>query len=266
LIDIVRLVGQPRSGGSEDLDSSSLAGLIQRTDGLWIAPRAGEVQPGVNAVFGSRPPTELIGVRLWPVLISSGHGPALVLVDIHYRVRVVVDVARAPGGLPYRPGWVAAATVSYGARMPGSHELWLDWARELSEHAPHDWTPACAEHAHLPRPDPHGQYVTAIPQHDAWLMSRSWVPSDLIVPSIADVRRIVLSRSERPLRARERRIRSRWDAVSFAQFGGVVEGCVGADTAVLRAIEPLMRGTDMQSECPDPTIASQSAGNSNRDT
>lgn len=200
----------------------SLAAAIAAAGPLWGAPRAGEVQPGVTAIFGGHPPASVVGVRLWPVPVSTESGPALVLADIRHRVHVVVDAVRLPNGAAPQPGWAAAATVSYGARLPGSSELWLHWAPELADHAPHEWTTGCDVHAHLARPNAHGQWVTAIPQHDAWMMSKSWVSPELVVPSIADVRWVVLSASARPLKQRELKIRSRWDVVSFAAFGTAV--------------------------------------------
>ena len=237
-----------------------LADAIQQADQLWTAPQAGEVQRGVVALFGGRPPASLVGVRLWPVLTQSASGPALTLADVRHRVHAVVDVAHVPLGSASsapRPGWVAASGVALAARMSGSHELWRHWHPELSAHAPHDWSPACDDHAHLARANAQGQFVAGIPQHDAWVMCRSWLPRGLVVPSATDVRWIVLSASDRPLREREPLVRSRWEAVSFTEFAVALCGYYEADTglpasiaAVLRTLLPAPRSDDAETATP----------------
>jgi hypothetical protein len=196
----------------------TLASAIQQARALWGPPGYGRMQPGVSAVCGGRPPASLLGRQLWPVLVQSASGPALVLTDIRYRIHVVVDVAHTLGGWPPRPRWVPAAVVAHGVRLPGSHPLWRRWQFELSDRAPHDWAPSCADHLHLGRPNPQGRLVTGIPQHDAWAMSRSWLSAKLGLASVTDVRWVVLSATDRPVRERESQIRSHWDAVSFAEF------------------------------------------------
>lgn len=220
---------------------ATLAGAIQQADQLWAAPGPGEVQRGVEAIFGGRAPAALIGVRLWPVLVQSATGPAMVLADIRHRVHVVVDVPPAPVNRAPRPGWVAAAAVAYGARMAGSHELWRHWAIELTDHAPHECTPACEGHNHLARPNAQGMLVTGIPQHDAWMMSRSWLSGELAIPSVTDTRWIVLSASPRPLRERERLVRSQWDVVSFGEFATVLAAHHDGESALAPAVATVVR-------------------------
>lgn len=226
LEELARVLAQfrlpPWDHESAQVCAASLALAIQQADALWAAPGTGEVQRGLNAVCGGRPPASLGGVQLWPVLVESGSGPALVLADVRHRVHVVVDIALGPSGRPRRPGWVTAATVTHSARMPGSHPLWRNWQIELSDHAPHDWAPACEDHTHLARPNAQGKLVTAVPQHDAWMMSRSWLSAELTLPSVLDVRWVVLGASRRPLRERDPLIRSQWDAVCFAEFAVAV--------------------------------------------
>jgi hypothetical protein len=202
-----------------EVDAAALTTAIALADPLWAAPRAGEMQAGVAAFFAGFPPAGLVGSRVWPIPVRSASGPALVLADVRHRVHAVVDVALSPAGRAPRPPWVAAAAISYGARMAGSADLWRHWAIELTDHAPHEWTPGCEGHHDLPRPNAQGLLVTAIPQHDAWVMSRSWLPSEFVVPSVTDVRWIALSPAERSVKEREAAIRSRWDSVSFAAFG-----------------------------------------------
>jgi hypothetical protein len=208
----------PWDHGQAPVTGLALASAIQQARALWGPPGSGRMQPGVYAVCGGRPPASLLGRQLWPVLVQSDSGPALVLTDIRYRIHVVVDVAHTLGGWPPRPRWVPAAAVAHSARLPGSHPLWRRWQFELNDRAPHDWTPSCADHLHLGRPNAQGRLVTGIPQHDVWTMSRSWLPSELRLPSVTDVRWVVLSATDRPIRERESEIRSRWDAVSFAEF------------------------------------------------
>jgi hypothetical protein len=226
----------PTTGGV-----TTLADAIGQADPLWTSPGPGEVQRGVDAVFGGRPPASLIGVRLWPVPVHSASGPAMVLADLRHRVHVVVDVAPAPVNRAPRPGWVAAATIAYGARMAGSHELWRHWSIELADHAPHEWTPSCEDHDHLARPNAQGLLVTGIPQHDAWMMSRSWLSGELAVPSVTDTRWVVLSASERPLRERERLIRGQWDVVSFAEFATVLTAPHDEDATLPPALATVVR-------------------------
>ena len=219
----------------------SLAAAIQQAAHLWAAARPGQLQEGVSAVFGARAPASLIGARLWPVLTESGSGPALMLADGRRRVHVVVDVAHLPSGRPVRPEWVPAAGIAPSARMSGSHQLWRHWHGELSAHTPHAWTPACDDHVHLARPNVQGQLVAGLPQHDAWVMSRSWLPSRFVVPFTSDTRWIVLSASERPLAERDHLIRSRWDAVSFEEFAAVVAAHHGADATLHPSIATVLR-------------------------
>jgi hypothetical protein len=218
-----------------------LADAIQQAGQLWTSPGPAEVQRGVEAIFGGRPPASLIGVRLWPVLVQSTSGPALVLADIRHRVHVVVDVAPAPVNRAPRPGWTAAAAIAYGARMPGSHDLWRHWSIELADHAPHEWVASCEDHNHMPRPNAQGLLVTAIPQHDAWMMSRSWLPGEFTVPSVTDTRWVVLSASVRSLRVRERLVRSQWDAVSFADFAGALTEHYAEDPTLPFTIATVVR-------------------------
>jgi hypothetical protein len=208
----------------------ALAAAIAQVGELWAAPRPGQVQDGVAAVCGGRVPASLLGIRLWPVLSQSGARPALLLADIHHRVHVVVDIVTTDRTL--RPSWVAAATVDRGPRAPGSHYLWRHWNPELFAHAPHDWTSACDEHAHLARADAQGRLVAAVPQHDAWVMSRSWLAAELVMVSITDVHWVVLSPSAHPLRERDRRIQSQWQAVSFDDFAAVLATHHDADAAL----------------------------------
>ncbi len=200
----------------------TLAGAIQQVDQFWTAPRAGEVQRGVTALCGGRVPSALVGMRLWPTLSHSASGPALVLTDIHRRVHVVVDIAHLSSGRPVRPGWVPASSIAMAPRMPGSHPLWRHWQIELADHAPHEAGTACDDHTHLARPNAQGRWVTGIPQHDAWMMSRAWLEDELVLPSVTDVHWVVLSASPRALRERDALIRSRWDVVSFAEFAKLV--------------------------------------------
>ena len=219
-----------------------LAVAIQRAAPLWSPPRGGgEVPLGVSALCGGHPPASLIGVPAWPVLIGSGSGPALVLADLSCRVHVVVDVAHSPSGHPVRPRWIPAGVIAHGARMPGSHPLWRHWAPELCAHAPHAAAPTCESHTHLARPNAQGQLVTGVPQHDAWVMSRSWLPPEYVVPSAADAKWVVLGASDRPPRERDQLIRSRWDAVSFEQFAAVVAARHADDVTLPPALAVVLR-------------------------
>jgi hypothetical protein len=218
-----------------------LAEAIAQAAQLWTAPGPGELQRGVEALFGGRAPATLIGIRLWPVLVQSASGPALVLADIRHRVHVVVDVAPAPLNRAPRPGWTAAAAIAYGARIPGSHELWRHWSIELADHAPHEWMASCEDHNHMARPNAQGLLVTGIPQHDAWMMSRSWLPAELTVPSITDTRWVVLSASARPLRERERQVRSQWEVVSFADFATTLTAHHAEDPTLPFAVATIIR-------------------------
>lgn len=227
----------------------SLAEAIVHADELWTAPRPGEIQRGVGAMFGGCPPVSLTGIRLWPVFGGSQREPDLILADALNRAHVVVDVAPTASAAP--PAWVAAADVARCPRMPGSHQLWRHWQPELGARVPHDWTPACEGHTHLARSDLHGHQVSAIPQHDAWVMSRSWLPREVTMPSADDVRWIVLTASDQPLRERQPLIRSRWDSVSFARFATVVTEPYDDDAslspslaAVLRLMLPPSAGGD----------------------
>jgi hypothetical protein len=219
----------------------ALALAITQADPLWAAPRTGEVQRGLDAICGGRAPASLVGVQLWPVLVDSASGPALVLADVRHRVHVVVDIALAPSGRSRRPGWVAAAGITHSARMPGSHPLWRHWQIELSDHAPHDWTPACDDHLHLARPNAQGHLITAVPQHDAWMMSRSWLSAELALPSVLDVRWVVLGPTRRPLREWDPLIRGQWDTVSFSDFATVVAGPADADAPLPGSIATVLR-------------------------
>ena len=221
--------------------SSPLAAAIQRADSLWTAPRAGQVQAGIDVLCGARAPESLIGVEVWPVVIQSGGGPALVLVDLNRRVRIVVDVGHLAAHGSTQPRWVPAATVARSARMPGSIPLWQHWRPELSAHTPHDWAGACEDHTHLDRPNVQGQLATAIPQHDAWVMSRSWLPAELVLPSATDARWVVLGASDRPLRQRDRLIRSTWDAVSFEEFAAALSAHHAVDPPLDPSIATVLR-------------------------
>jgi hypothetical protein len=218
------------------VDGPTLCAALAQADLLWDAPRPGEAQSGLTAVFGGFPPASLIGVRLWPVLVRPHGAAVLVLADVRHQVHVVVEVASAIDGQSPRPKWVSAASISHGARLPGSVELWRHWAIELSDHAPHAWSSGCDGHNHLPRPNAQGHLVTAIPQHDAWVMSRTWLPTDLVVPSVTDVRWLALSASDRPLKEREPDLRSRWDAVSYADLAGALVGRYETDSALPDAV------------------------------
>jgi hypothetical protein len=230
---LARFALPPWDHETAPVSGPALAAAISQAETLWAAPRATEVQRGVHAICGGRPPASLIGVQLWPVLLESASGPALVLADVRHRVHVVVDIALAPNGRPRRPGWVAAATITHSARMPGSHPLWRHWQIELSDHAPHDLGAACADHTHLARPNAQGHMTTGVPQHDAWMMSRSWLRSELALPSVPDVRWIVLSPTRRPLRDRDPLIRGLWDTVSFSEFATAIAGPPDADAPPL---------------------------------
>lgn len=199
------------------LPGATLAAAIAQTAPLWSPPAPAEVQRGTSAVCGGRPPVSVVGVQLWPVLPESTSGPALVLADIRRRIHVVVDVTPVAARTP-RPGWVAASGIVHAARLPGSHPLWRHWQFELADHAAHEPSPACDGHVHLARPNAQGRLQTGLPQHDAWMMSRSWLPAELALPSTTDVRWVVLSSSDRPLRLREPSIHGTWDAVSYAEF------------------------------------------------
>ena len=223
------------------VSGSALALAITQADPLWAAPRTSEVQRGLDAICGGRAPAALVGVQLWPVLLDSASGPALVLADVRHRVHVVVDIALAAGGRPRRPGWVAAAAITHSVRMPGSHPLWRHWQIELSDHAPHDWTPACDDHAHLARPNAQGHLVTGVPQHDTWMMSRSWLSAELALPSVPDVRWVVLGPTRRPLRERDPLIRGQWDTVSFSEFAGVAAGPPDADAPLAASVATVLR-------------------------
>jgi hypothetical protein len=230
---LARFALPPWDHETAPVSGPALVAAISQAETLWAAPRATEVQRGVHAICGGRPPASLIGVQLWPVLLESASGPALVLADVRHRVHVVVDIALAPNGRPRRPGWVAAATITHSARMPGSHPLWRHWQIELSDHAPHDLGAACAAHTHLARPNAQGHMITGVPQHDAWMMSRSWLRSELALPSVPDVRWIVLSPTRRPLRDRDPLIRGLWDTVSFSEFATAIAGPPDADAPPL---------------------------------
>lgn len=187
---------------------------------LWTAPRTGEVQLGAAALCGGRAPRRLAGMQLWPALTRSG--PALVLGDAHRRVRVVVDVEPAIAAPPRRLEWVPAGTVAPLPRMPGSHRLWRRWQPELIAAAAHEWGPACEEHAHVSRAGAQGQLVAGIPRHDAWVMTRAWLPEALLLPDVSDVHWVLLSASDQPARGREPLLHSHWDAVSYAELAGVL--------------------------------------------
>jgi hypothetical protein len=233
------LLSDADSPPEQRVDGPTLGAALAQADLLWDAPRPGEAQPGLTAVFGGFPPASLIGVRLWPVLVRPHGAAVLVLADVRHQVHVVVEVASAIDGQTPRPKWVSAASISHGTRLPGSVELWRHWAIELSDHAPHEWSAGCDGHNHLPRPNAQGHLVTAIPQHDAWVMSRTWLPGELVVPSVTDVRWLVLSASDRPLKEREPQVRSRWDAVSYADLAGALAARY-ADTALPDAVAAVL--------------------------
>ena len=232
---------RPWSSTATPTAVSPLAAAIQRADVLWAAPRAGQVQTGTDLLCGGRAPESLIGVEAWPVVLQSGGGPALVLVDLNRRVRVVVDVGPMAVHGSAQPGWVPAATVARCARMPGSFQLWQHWRPELSAHTPHDWSAACEDHTHLDRPNAQGQLTTAIPQHDAWTMSRSWLPTELVLPAASDARWVALNASDRPLRQRNRLIRSTWDVVSYEEFAAGLAAHRAADPPLDPAIATVLR-------------------------
>jgi hypothetical protein len=232
---VARFALPPWDHDATPVSGPALAAALWQADPLWAAPRAGEVQRGLDAICGGHPPAALIGVQLWPTLLESASGPALVRADVRHRVHVVVDIPLAPTGRPRRPGWVAAASITHSARMPGSHPLWRHWQIELSDHAPHDWGAACADHTHLARPNAQGHLITGVPQHDAWMMSRSWLSPELALPSVPDVRWIVLGPTRRPLRERDPLIRGQWDTVSFGEFASAVAGQPDADAPQLPA-------------------------------
>lgn len=245
----------PWDHGQDPVNGVMLASAIQQARALWGPPGIGGMQPGVTAVCGGRPPASLLGRQLWPVLVQSASGPALALTDIRYRIHVVVDVAHTIAGWPPRPGWVPAAAVAHGARLAGSHPLWRRWQFELSDRTPHDWAPSCGDHTHLHRPNAQGRLVTGIPQHDAWTMSRSWLSSELALSSVTDVRWVVLSATDRPVRERESQIRSYWDAVSFAEFSTAVTAEYDSEVPlppsvarVLRMMQPIPAQTCAESE------------------
>lgn len=231
----------PWNHESAPVSAPALALAITQADPLWAVPRAGEVQRGVDAICGGRASASLVGLQLWPVLLESTSGPALVLADVRRRVHVVVDIALAPSGRPRRPAWVAAAAITHSARMPGSHPLWRHWQIELSDHAPHEWGPACADHTHLARPNAQGHMITGVPQHDAWMMSRSWLSTELALPSVPDVRWIVLGPSRRPLRERDPLIRGQWDTVSFSEFAAAAAGPFDADVPLAASVGTVLR-------------------------
>jgi hypothetical protein len=223
-------------------DASDLAEALVQADALWTPPRPGTLAPGVTALWPELVPPSLVGVRLWPALVAAASGPALVLADVRGGIRVILDLARADS----RPGWVAAAAVARAARMPGSHQLWRHWQPELAAHAAHDLAPSCDGHTHLARPDVRGQYATALPQHDAWQMSRSWVPAELNPTLVEDTHWVVLGESDRPLRERNPEIRGRWDVTGLDEFAAALvapyspPGPLPPDVAaVVRAMLPV---------------------------
>lgn len=229
---------RPRDDTTTAGQAAALAAAIQCADPLWTPPRPGQVQRAAQALCGGRAPDRLIGVELWPVVTQSG--PALVLADARRRARVVVDVHPARAGV-HRPRWVAASAVVHSARMPGSFALWQHWRPELTAHAPHDWTPTCDGHVHLDRPNAQGMWTTAIPRHDAWMMSRSWLPAEIVLPHSTDARWIVLGPDDRPLRQRDPLVRSTWDVVCFEEFAAVMAAHFGTDAALDPAVATVVR-------------------------
>jgi hypothetical protein len=231
----------PWEDGAEAGAGLALADALYQCDPFWTTPRPGELQRGVHLLCGGRAPGALAGMRLWPVLGQSASGPALVLADIRHRVHVVVDVAQTGSGVPVRPGWVPASVVAPAPHMPGSHPLWRHWQIELADHAPHEPVAACADHTHLARPNAQGRFLTGIPQHDAWMMSRSWLPDDLVLPSVTDVHWVVFGSSSRSLRERDPLIRSRWDVVSFADFAELLAAGYEQDATLPPAVATVVR-------------------------